>query len=442
MLGKNGDQCNVAADCSSNTCDTSLSPPRCGKPTNFLCSESFECSTLSCGSSEGGSGQVCGKGNNIECSTNSECMSKYCRLDTTSNKKSCAKADLSIGETCLGDDVCASKSCDTTASPPICVPPATPCFSNSACSGGTFCDLFEFQCVSPKKNGEMCNLDSQCISKSCDQNVGRCGTPSGFLCFNDSQCSTNVCDKGALSQAKCGQADGSTCFKDAECSALNCRAFEDNSKRCTRKDLSIGDTCVGDDICFSRYCGPDKKCAFLNREIGATCAVDKECTSGRCTLQASDPVCAAALKDDGATCDGNDVCKSAYCSGQNKCAALNRENGVACTENRECRSTACSTDSTTSICVPSASSCTVDTSCDSGFYCDLREYYCIARLPNGAPCTANNGCSSGSCNTSGRCADPKLQDGAVCTSGDQCESNTCSRSNDAPQSAPFTCKRF
>ncbi len=182
----------------------------------------------------------------------------------------------------------------------------------------------------------------------------------------------------------------------------------------------------------------------MKRPIGAACAQPADCSSGHCVVSLDggamccDQGCGGCLacRASGVGCvaqpSGADLldecprdfstCRSGVCDGDGGCAPAPRDSHCfeSCTASQcfgQCSTTtltysvcdgtsvgSCPTATLMSSCPGQLScssnggcltSCRIDAECSQGTYCDGGA--CVARLPNGQPCTAHHMCTSRLC---------------------------------------------
>ena len=181
------------------------------------------------------------------------------------------------------------------------------------------------------------------------------------------------------------------------------------------------------DCCAGYFCdnggyGP-AKCAAA-RANGAYCFNDaqcrsKICESGSCVAKACTALSHSCTKD-------SECCGGTFCDdltyGPARCRAP-QANGSFCTENDQCQTHLCRSNLCASACVTLSHSCSADADCCAGAFCNNSGYapwQCTAPQADGASCTAASQCQSGACQ-SGSCASPACSSvGTACTHSSEC----------------------
>ena len=197
------------------------------------------------------------------------------------------------GDSCTGDDLCASGFCggtlvdcsglDDACNIGVCNPVDGSCEAHPANEGGV-CD-----------DGDACTEDDSCAAGSCGGTLVDCSGLNG-------PCTAGVCNAAT-----------------GECQALPVNeggACDD------------GDSCTENDLCAAGACGGTLiDCSGLNDicNIGAC-----NPASGQCEAQ---PLPEGTACDDGQACTANDSCASGLCSGVEDCSP-----GDFCDPEGECAS--------------------------------------------------------------------------------------------------------
>jgi hypothetical protein len=282
----------------------------------------------------------------------------------------------------------------------------------------------------------------------------------GGPCATNSDCDTGFCIDGVCCEgASQTPANSGTC---GVCQACNTAA---NPGFCTTiYDQQDPDSCTG-----TKACGESGTCV-PQRANGAGCPADVLCTSGMCVdgVCCSSPctgtcmscavagflgTCTPVKNADDNTCTGANTCDATgacklkngqLCSaGPSSCTSGICADGVCC--NNACTGggcDSCNRSGSIGTCTiapvgdpgvnPSCSpylcggaaacptTCTVDTNCASGFYCDSTGH-CAAQKAQGGACNYAADCIGGvtcrECNTAGKCVDGFCCDttcGAAC----------------------------
>lgn len=337
----------------------------------------------------------------------------------TSGDGCSAQCLVEIGGGCTSSQQCLSGICDLSSGSPGDCEPVGAC-GNGVQEGGESCDDGNTAAgdgCSPSCTGEDgagCGEDLDCESLTCDlaQN-GSSSCEGGDECGNGHIDLGEVCDDGNTVDdgngcgANCLWTDGAGCSAANECASGICNASSGtcaagnvcgNGKReglemCDDGNLVAGDGCDG--VCkleegqgchLSFQCGAGLVC---NKRGSHTCVPADECGNG--VIEGTE-VC-----DDGNSID-SDLCTNACVLGA----------GANCSQDSECAEV-CDTENDldcelANVCgnghVEGSEACD-DGNVTSGDGCDA-----ACKLEDGAPCSANDDCSSGLCNllAGGQCA--------------------------------------
>jgi hypothetical protein len=424
--------CNVACAGACDACSTAA-----GATTNGTCSVlplgatgAPSCAPLVCT----GSSASC-PGN---CAADSQCVSDhYCASGTCTPKlaqgKACSTSNQCLGGAC-SDGLCCSSACggscdvcavalgasadgtctllsSTSAGQPSCgvylcsgsaatCPSA--CGSDANCIGGDYCNT-SGQCVPQIAQGGACSTSHQCHTGSCSDGV----------------CCNSACDGSCdVCSVTLGASANGTCTLLPHGSA----GFTCTPNACTGASASCGTGCAVDGDCApTAYCSSGA--CVLKQSQGASCAASDQCLSGAC----ADGFCCSSAC--GGACD---VCAASLgASGNGACTIL----GAGAGGTPSC---------TPYLCGGSAScpvTCTSDSQCIDGDFCDLTTNHCVLKKATGTTCSRATMCLSKSC-ADGYCCD------TACASGcDTCNQpgalGTCSvapqGTTGSPSCGTFVC---
>jgi hypothetical protein len=254
-------------------------------------------------------------------------------------------SDFEIGDLCPGvlvGTVAAEGACFTGTE---CAPAGSECVLSPDCSGSACCPG---TCLAPADDGESCD---------------------GLPCGLGSHCVGGICHSGEEDEP-CGNIND--CDEGFYCNGEGCVPELESGATC-----GFNEECPGPEICLIP---PDSKsgtCARVDQE-GAPC--NEECMGLQCDQP--DPLvlgtCVAYLAVVGAECCRL-TCSFGFVwdRGADQCVPLG-EVGAECTD-------------TFDDCVP-------------GLFCDIditgiEPGHCAARLPDDEPCTSEDQCQSGICDT-------------------------------------------
>jgi len=226
---------------------------------------------------------------------------------------------------------------------------ATTCTGDTACAPTSFCS--GGACVAKKTNGAACTGANQCVSGNC---------VDGFCCESSCTGQCSACGEPG-NEGKCIAVDGAPRGARTACTTTGYGCVSGACGTTCTKDAH----CLGANYCSGGACVPK----LAN---GSTCTANTQCSSGAC----SDGYCCAAA------CTG--TCSS--CGPSGTCGATT---GVplapkTCGAYLKCSAGACAT------------SCSADTDCTSGFFCNTSSR-CVVRKALGAACLGNSECTSGFC---------------------------------------------
>lgn len=191
-------------------------------------------------------------------------------------------ASKSLGDSCIKDVECISRSCDKNG---ICqCSNDIHCPTDQYCATGTL-GIGRNACVARKAEGDSCDSDRKCASPAICQGkpLGKCiveaSVALGAACIKDAQCITGSCDKDNRCQ----------CKSDTHCGP---------GKYCDKGTIGIGKNSCKDAKAVCESCGSDAQCGSSrickgkplagkcikekSRKIGKPCCKNAQCISGKC----------------------------------------------------------------------------------------------------------------------------------------------------------------
>jgi hypothetical protein len=285
-----------------------------------------------------------------------------------------------------------------------------PCFDEGACEAELYCSQLDGTCQPPRLEGETCvfsdredpaplpeTLLVRCsLGLSCDPITDTCVAPCqrGAACSDDTQCDEELELKCIVGRCDRPRAAGLPCAIADDCSErLRCGVDpEDDERQICQERLANGETCAMHVECASEFCDPSTLLCAAQVAPGSACpsGLDPQCARGSC-----EPEAVACVADDDCPLSGRCNLATNVCSGY--CVALKPEGAI----------------------------CSLDAECDSGT--------CIVgfcrELPllGGQACSAHEQCESEFCGYDDErvCATLPLALGERCTSADECESGVC-----------------
>eukprot|EP00736_Rhodelphis_marinus_P000772 Rmarinus@m.18970 len=352
------DDCDPYADyCSSGTC---VSKANDGES----CTDDFQCFSYYCGDLGSCEAQV---DNSSPCQRDNQCYSFYCDPATST----CDFAP--VGSYCSTGGYCASSYCDYENNVCSLYPNDFGCGDHSECTSD-YCDPTTTLCADDPCVEPTCAACAD-VSSSCSWCVDSSGAEQ---CVNVEKHDMQACTEQYTTSASCPV---SGCSSDADCDTSE---YCDSTSTCAAK-LSDGNECTSNAMCASAFCD--------DSGTSAVCAADP-CTATDCGACADASYACAWCKDD----LGSEFCYNEVITPDQQCAEV----------------------ATTSSVCP-APSCTLDSDCVSGEYCDNGS--CALQADEGAGCGSNSECSTGYCSTAGVCE--RYPTGFECNSHDQCASGYC-----------------
>lgn len=340
------------------------------------------------------------------CSTAAECASGFCSDGVCCDKACaapCESCNATTKEAGAPSGVCGFRKAGVAPKTFGCQVPVGPCAA-STCNGHGVCGrpanttCAPAYCIGHTLCMPQCGVSAQCNDANCS------ACPNGYGCHPDmtkcyGQCTTEE-----------------QCQPDHFCREGNCATKLGAGKKCTEDiQCKMGHCYLSGDKGFGVCCETDCKTACNS------CFASEQQTPG-----GKDGVCGPTK----AEADFNEECpKSAeecgppgWCSGSGSCAAQ-MTNGHGCGDatceliggvphsaGQLCQGGQCVTTPDKSPCEGVANcdgdacvkGCTSDADCLPTYYCNSTARRCDPRLPPGAACNADAGCSTGYC-TDGFC---------------------------------------
>ncbi|MCB9648561.1 MAG: hypothetical protein H6730_18460 [Deltaproteobacteria bacterium] len=351
--------------------------PDAGGSTTLTCTQTSDC---------GGAGVcVAGLCQSVKsCQMDSDCASdgKVCHA----SRFYCVECDGRPGQCAAGSTCQSDFTCAVLTAPDAGVSPCSgTCADRSECG-----------------QDEVCSADGEC-----------CPPPSRCRSPNDCPASQPECN-GATGQCF----GGAGCFQDADCeqetACTGGRCFCDIQGAPPGTCRQRPDECQTDADCFDngtfiqKFCtvaNPPKRCADA-----PSCSTDNDCSSYGlvCDTAAGSPSMGYCQNGLPCTVGGNEcpvgqTCVNNVCVGEN---CLNKPS--LCTANETC-------DPVTAMCVPNnTGTCTQDTDCQAGYYCNTSSSTCQVG------CRDNTECPGGVCNAAHQCEYPMGQFCGPCTTDADC----------------------
>lgn len=354
--------------------------------------------------------------NGLACTAGSQCMSGFC-VDGFC----CQSACNGICESCglaNWQGVCApipngedpENNCDPTTDP------ADLCRRDGMCDGlrkcrprsaGTTCGA-ETCTGSTEYSSRTCDGLGDCrpaAAKPCDPYVCA-GTVCAASCTSSAQCiATSFCD---TVRGRCTglQPAGAVCAMGAECLSGNCVdgvcCLTTCSGACQRCNLP---GFMGSCTPIAANTDPDNECAG---EAQSTCGLDGSCDGrGACQKWGPGTICVQA------SCVGSTETSASTCNGTGTCSPIVMKDcsPLICGGNNLCLGT-----------------CSADTDCKSGYFCDTNSM-CAPQRANGGACMRKEQCVNANC-VSGICCNTACA--GTCST---CATGTCTQVG-AGQPAP------
>ena len=250
-------------------------------------------------------------------------------------------------------------------------------------------------------DGQIDCADQDCAGVACDD---------GQFCTVGDTCQNHVCTGGPARDCS----DGNACTTDS----CNETTNQCDHAPLTGSPCEDGSFCTVNDVCQAGTCtpGPARDCSDGNDCTADTCneATD-HCDHDTAPLE-------NASCDDGAFCTVNDTCHSGICSGSTR----------DCNDHNDCTVDSCNEN--TDQCVNNPAPLN-GTACYDGAFCTVNDT-CQSGSCSGTAriCNDNNACTADSCNEATDQCDfnptplngSTCDDGAFCTVNDKCQGGTCS----------------
>lgn len=171
----------------------------------------------------------------------------------------------------------------------------------------------------PYANGHACEVNSDCSSNNCNNNICEAAAGSSKL------------------------ADGETCTQADQCQSGACEWY--NGTKCGSLK-AVGVACADGGECQSAFCD-GSLCAEQGSDEGVACTEHSECKSGLRCLEVEEAMVCSQKRDEGGICLEIADCKdNLRCLPENeedevkKCLSL-RSNGDYCVEHADCTSGRC-----------------------------------------------------------------------------------------------------
>ena len=323
----------------------------------------------------------------------------------------------------------------------------TVCTSDALCPSGMYCTSAG-TCVGKRVTGNSCDLNADCkVPGACAECAsGNCA--DGACC--DTPC-TGACEACSAS-LKASHAASGTCGPVPAATPAS-PACSDASLLCNGTSQSCPAACTSDAACASGFfcdlvASPAKCTALLSTSNnacvrGAQCA-SGSCVDGYCCDAACGSLCQACSgaktgrangtcapvaagtdpdaecgQDAKSTCGHDGMCDGAVAPGCAYWSVGTSCGSAVCSSDRtqtlaqtcvgasSCQTAATGTTCAAYKCVPASglcgASCSSESDCQSGFYCDASSA-CVAKLAQGAACSAASQCATGAC-ADGYCCD-------------------------------------
>ena len=335
------------------------------------------------------------------------CLEYGCDPATGCSSSAKASGTVCGSSVCTGTQLTGASTCDGNGG---CVPP-----SASTCAGGYACDSGGTACRTSCIDGTHCGSSHYCAAPNCVPKK-----VAGSSCSAATECASGYCNNGhCCASGKCCNAD-TDCGDGESCTTDTCNA----SKQCVYTKLTIqcaGKTCDGLVFSDTKFCGLSTGTCSQGG-VTQDCNKGNECYQYGCDASLSGNPCTQTPRTGapcgaGPTCSGHTFTSQSTCNGSGQCilaAGVDCPNGLLCaTDGISCRA-----------------SCTSDTDCRSGRFCELATGRCSLKLANGVACGSSTHCTSGYCGNGFCCANtggtPKCcPDAAYCDDSNACTTDSC-----------------
>jgi len=471
-LLEDGVACSASVQCASTVCDL-LGSHTC-EPANTCGNGKLETGE-SCDDGGLATGDGCNanclKEDGVACAASGECAgvcnpatNQCAPADTCGNGvvesgESCddggsatgdgcnASCLLEDGQSCTASPQCASTVCDLLGSHTC--EPANTC-GNGVVEAGEACDDgglatgdgCNASCL--LEIGAACGGSGQCASTVCDLLGSHTCEPAN-TCGNGVVESGESCDDGGVTpgdgcSALCLLENGLACSTSTQCASTVCDLLGSHTcepaNTCGNGKLEAGEACDDGNTLSQDGCS-----GFCKLEPGQPCQANQDCSEGICNTFADPAVCEDANVCGNGVIETGEVCDDGNTQGGDGCtSSCLLENGESCTANGDCVSGVCDQTESTPTCEP-ANTCGNGVledgeACDdggltSGDGCDQS---CLLEI--GEPCTADDQCASGTCDTLGshacepsnHCGNGVLEDGEACDDGNLEDGDGCDQS--------------
>jgi len=245
---KDGQGCAGPADCAGGKCNTKVDPPVCGSGPS--CTD----------------GELNGSETDVDCG--GACPEK------------CVQ-----GETCEGDDDCATKLCDVEADAPVCAKPAS-CSDGEQNGDETDVDCGG-SCTAGCALGQGCGVDGDCDGSVCDTEAVApiCVAP---ISCSDGELNGDETDVDCGGSCPGGCVDGKGCQTGSDCKSALC-AEDASPKLCIAAPTCSDGIQNSDETDVDCGGGCPTECAN-----GQGCSHAGDCVSGKCGTPEQPLVCSPA----------------------------------------------------------------------------------------------------------------------------------------------------
>jgi hypothetical protein len=361
------------------------------------------------------------------CTTATQCGSGFCVADVCCNTSCGGCGDCTTGTCTL---LTAGSAGSPTCSPEVCSGTSATCPTN--CSSDTGCIATDYcsvgACIPKQPDQTTCSAGDQCTSGNCAA-TGICteNGANGTACTSGDDCQTSFCAQGVCCTTACapaceacnvaGSAGTCSAVPSGGAGSPSCAPYV-----CNGTSATCPATCAQDSQCApADYCSGGS--CITKQVSGSICAANDQCASNNCVSGTC-----VGTQPNGTACTTSDQCVDGNCAGGFCCATACAGACATCSSGTcqplatgapgapSCSPFAC--DGTDQTC---PSTCTADTTCVAVDYCNAGQ--CVAKLANGATCTAADECVSAAC-TGGLCVGGGGS-GTPCTTGDQCTTGIC-----------------